>query len=574
MPQPNDLSRSLVALDQNSTIIAVVEMSQSSWLVAGMLPGIERQPRQKLEPSPERLLALLHRWQDEAVRAGRTITRIAVAFEAGRDGFWLARWLEARGVEAHVIHASSIAVSREHRRAKTDRLDTELLKRGFLGWLRGERGHCSMARVPTISEEDAKRPNRERECLVGERTRIVNRIKSTLARLGIRNFKPTLRKAAERLARVHTPEGMPLPPNTLAELQRDMARLGFVVSQIREAEEARQKRLEQQHETGPHTMVRRLARIVGVGVETADLLVHELLSRPMRDRRAVARYAGLTGSPDESGAQRREQGLARAGNARVRRGMIQLAWRFLMFQKSSAGVSYNKFLAKLASDHRKPDGLFVITPKMGAEFVETLPIRNFHGVGPATAAKMGRLGIKTGLDLRSQTLAFLQQHFGKAGCYYYWAARGIDERPVRADRIRKSVGAENTFPADLFTYEAARDALREATLGLQLERVRAAQPYGVRVEVWFQDEARIGQKNSLTRVWGQTGSRPAVPKDLGFASAYVFGAVCPLEGKAAGLIMPICNTLAMNHHLCEISSQVAANAHAVVILDGVGPVGT
>src|SRR4029077_11254105 len=157
-------------------------------------------------------------------------------------------WLEARGVEAHVIHASSVAVSREHRRAKTDRLDTELLKRGFLWWLRGERGHCSMARVPTIAE-DAKRPNRERESLVGERTRIVNPIKSTLARLGIRNFKPTLRKAAERLASVHTPEGMPLPPNTLAELQRDMARLGFVVSQIREIEEARQKRLEQETET-------------------------------------------------------------------------------------------------------------------------------------------------------------------------------------------------------------------------------------------------------------------------------------------------------------------------------------
>jgi transposase len=335
MPQPNDLSRSLVALDQNSTIIAVVELSHSSWLVGGVVPGIERQPRQKLEPSPERLLALLHRWRYEAVKAGCPITRIALAFEAGRDGFWLARWLAARGVEAHVIHASSLAVSREHRRAKTDRLDTELLKRGFLGWLRGERGHCSMARVPTIAEEDAKRPNRERDSLVGERTRIVNRIKSTLARLGIRNFKPTLRKAAERLATVHTPEGVPLPPNTAAELQRDMARLGFVVSQIREIEEARQERLEQ-HEAGPHAMVRLLARIVGVGIETADMLVHELLSRPMRDRRAVARYAGLTGSPDESGAQRREQGLARAGNARVRRGMIQLAWRFLMFQKESA----------------------------------------------------------------------------------------------------------------------------------------------------------------------------------------------------------------------------------------------
>jgi DNA polymerase-4 len=128
---------------------------------------------------------------------------------------------------------------------------------------------------------------------------------------------------------------------------------------------------------------------------------------------------------------------------------------------ASAGVSYNKFLAKLASDHRKPDGLFVITPKMGPEFVEALPVRKFHGVGPATAKKMERLGIKTGLDLRAQTQIFLQRHFGKAGSYYYWVARGVDERPVRADRIRKSVGAENTFPTDLFTYEAARDALQE-----------------------------------------------------------------------------------------------------------------
>src|SRR6266446_2563239 len=160
MPQPNDLSRSLVALDQDSTIIAVVEMSQSSWLVGGVRPGIERQPCKKLEPSAERLLGLLHRWRDEAVRAGKKITRIALAFEAGRDGFWLARWLNARGVEAHVIHPSSVAVSREHRLAKTDRLDTEMLKRGFLGWLRGERGHCTMARVPTMAEEDAKRPNR------------------------------------------------------------------------------------------------------------------------------------------------------------------------------------------------------------------------------------------------------------------------------------------------------------------------------------------------------------------------------------------------------------------------------
>jgi DNA polymerase IV len=126
---------------------------------------------------------------------------------------------------------------------------------------------------------------------------------------------------------------------------------------------------------------------------------------------------------------------------------------------ASAGVSYNKFLAKLASDHRKPDGLFVITPKMGLAFVEALPVGKFHGVGPATSAKMDRLGIETGLDLRAQTMSFLQQHFGKSGPYFYWIARGIDDRPVRADRIRKSVGAENTFSVDLFTFDDAQDAL-------------------------------------------------------------------------------------------------------------------
>jgi DNA polymerase-4 len=126
---------------------------------------------------------------------------------------------------------------------------------------------------------------------------------------------------------------------------------------------------------------------------------------------------------------------------------------------ASAGVSYNKFLAKLASDCRKPDGHFVITPKMGPAFVENLAVEKFHGVGPATTAKMNRLGIATGLDLRAQTLPFLQQHFGKSGSYYYWIARGVDERPVRADRVRKSIGAENTFAQDLHTFEPMRDAL-------------------------------------------------------------------------------------------------------------------
>jgi transposase len=334
--QRNDLSRSLVAFDQNSTMVAVVELSLDSWLVAGVVPGLKRQPLKKQAADPDRLLALLERWRAEAIKGGRAIDRIAVAFEAGRDGFWLARWLRARGIETYVIHASSIPVPREHRRAKSDRLDTAMLMRAFLGWLRGEAKHCSMAAIPTLAQEDAKRPNREHESLVTERTRLINRMKATLIRLGIRDFNIKLRKAPQGLAALCTPEGEPLPPNTLAELRRDLERLALIRAQIKATEQARLGRLKQMPSAGTHPMMLMLAKVLGVGIETADMLVHEVLSRPLRDQRAVARYAGLTGSPDESGSKRREQGLAKAGNARVRRGMLQLAWRWLLHQKESA----------------------------------------------------------------------------------------------------------------------------------------------------------------------------------------------------------------------------------------------
>src|SRR5258705_1678269 len=248
----NDLNRSHTPFDPNQTLIAVIELSQKSWLVASIIPGVERQPLKKLEPDENQLLTLLARCRTEAEKPGHQIGRIAVAcpneryrspgrracrrpygrarfsFETGREGFWLVRWLRARGIEAHVIHAASVAVSREHRRAKTDRLDTEQLKRAFLGWLRGERDHSKMVAIPTIGDEDAKRPNRERESLVGEQTRIVNRMKAALSRLGIRGFNPKLKKAAERLEDLRTPEDKPIPPNTLAELRRDMQRRRLV----------------------------------------------------------------------------------------------------------------------------------------------------------------------------------------------------------------------------------------------------------------------------------------------------------------------------------------------------------
>jgi transposase len=362
--QIDDLSRSLVAFEQDTTLIAAVELSQSSWLVGAMVPGLERQPQKKLEPDPSALLALLERWRAEGVKTGRTIRRIVLAFEAGRDGFWLARWLRQRGVESHVIHSTSVAVSREHRRAKTDRLDLAMLLRVFLGWLRGERKHCSMVAIPTLEQEDAKRPSRERESLTREKTRIVNRMKGALARLGIRGFKPELRKAPQKLGVLSTPEGVALPPNTLAEIERDMTRLAVVRGQIAMIERTRLERLHQAPADGPHAMVLLLARVIGIGVETADMLVQEILSRNLRDRRAVARYAGATGSPDESGSKRREKGLARAGNARVRRGLIQLAWRFLMLQKDSGLAQWYRARTEGIKGARKTTMIVALARKL------------------------------------------------------------------------------------------------------------------------------------------------------------------------------------------------------------------
>jgi transposase len=205
MQRPHDDSNVCrAAFVQDSTLVVVIEMSLTGWLVAGMIPGVSREPLKRIDSKPEELLQLLFRWRDEAIKAGKEITRIAVAYETGRDSFWWARWLRSHGIDAHVIHATSLAISREHRRAKTDRIDTAMLRRGFLGWLRGEPGHCSMAIVPTVAEEDAKRPHRERESLVQERTSTVNRMKSILIQFGVRNFNPVLRKASEKLDAVRT----------------------------------------------------------------------------------------------------------------------------------------------------------------------------------------------------------------------------------------------------------------------------------------------------------------------------------------------------------------------------------
>ena len=182
---------------------------------------------------------------------------------------------------------------------------------------------------------------------------------------------------------------------------------------------------------------------------------------------------------------------------------------------ASAGVSYNKFLAKLASDQNKPDGLFVITPKMGAAFVEDLAVGRFHGIGPATSAKMNRLGIETGRDLRAQTLPFLQQTFGKSGTYYYWISRGIDHRQVRPDRIRKSVGAENTFSEDLFNSGEAEIELQPIIAKVW----RYCEKSGIRgrtitLKVKFADFKIITRSRTLTQPVGSEAEIAQVVETL------------------------------------------------------------
>jgi transposase len=335
MVKPDDLSKPPVAFDHDSTLVVVLEMSGRSWLAAAIVPGVDRRPLQKLPVDEHRLFQLLERWRGEARQRGKTITRVVLAHEAGRDGFWLARWLRARGVEVRVIHPTSIAVSREARRAKTDRLDTGMLMRALLGWLRAEPDCCRMVAIPSPEEGDLRRPGREREQLVGERTRVTNRIKSTMARLGIRGFKPGLAKAATRLAELRTAEGEPIPPRARRELERALERLRLLKGQIAAIEAEREAALAAAPAEGANAMIRLLAQLRGIGIETAEMLVREVLSRDLRDRRALARFAGLTGTPDESGARRRQKGIARAGHRRVRRGLIQLAWRLLQFQPDS-----------------------------------------------------------------------------------------------------------------------------------------------------------------------------------------------------------------------------------------------
>ena len=325
------------AFDHDSTLVLALELSGKCWEVGAVLPGIARRPRRVL-PSRDMtgLLKQIERWKVEAQRAGRTVCRTVLAYEAGRDGFWIARYLLAHGIEAQIMHPASIPVERRGRRAKTDRIDLDMLLRTLLAWLRGEPRVCSMVGIPSEAEEDLRRPERERERLVSERIALENRIENLLCLHGIASFRPRLKKAMERLDELRSFAGTPLPPMLLEEVKRLMARHRVLSDQLKEIEAAREQMAMASAPDRTVQQIQMLARLFGLGLATATGLAREVFCRSFPDRRAIAGFVGLTGTPFNSGGSEREQGISKNGNPRVRRILMQLAWRWLRFQPDSA----------------------------------------------------------------------------------------------------------------------------------------------------------------------------------------------------------------------------------------------
>jgi transposase len=234
------------------------------------------------------------------------------------------------------MHAASIAVERRWRRAKTDRIDIDMLLGALLGWLRGEPRRCTMAPIPTAADEDMREPGRERDALVAVRLKVENQIRSLLSRYGIGGFKPRLKKAAQRLEELRMPDGGSLLAKTMERLRRLMAQHRLLTEQLGDIEMAREQIVAVVDPDRIGKMIQLLAHIVGLGVESATVLVHEVFSRQFRDRKAIAAFVGLTGTPFNSGGSMREQGISKNGNPRVRRIVTQLMWRWLKFQPDSA----------------------------------------------------------------------------------------------------------------------------------------------------------------------------------------------------------------------------------------------
>lgn len=320
----------------DNTIHVAIELSASSWLVASRLPGTEKSRLHRIDGGDTAtLLAVIAELRSRASAKLGKPAELACCFEAGRDGFWLQRLLTAHGITAHVLEPTSILVNRRARRAKTDRLDAEGMLRVLAAWLGGDRKACSMVRVPTPDEEDAKRPHREREHLVQEKLRIENRIEALLFTQGIRG-RPSLRSWERDITELRTGDGRALLPLLRTELDRLRRRLVLILELVRELEAERATALAAAADDAMVRKITALQSIRGIGTNFASVLAREVFYRSFDNRRQLASYVGITPMPWQSGGMDRDRRIGRAGNPRARTTLIQLAWLWLRYQPGSA----------------------------------------------------------------------------------------------------------------------------------------------------------------------------------------------------------------------------------------------
>jgi len=322
---------------QANTLFASLELSKARWLVTVSAPGSDKLSRHQVPGGDgQALLELLWRLQAAAARRTGAPVMIIVIQEAGLDGFWIHRLLVQNGITSHVVDPASIAVNRRHRRAKTDKIDGVKLLRTLMAWMRGERQVCTMVQPPSPEDEDRRRLARERARLLKERIQHTNRIKGLLSGQGIPDYDPLHRDRRPCLAALTTGDGRPLPERLKAEIGRELDRLEMVVSQLTVVERERDALVARTAEADACAAPAALARLRGIGPELAALLWLEALFRRFDNRRQIAADAGLTPSPWQSGGIDREQGIAKSGNPRLRRAMIELAWFWVRHQPGSA----------------------------------------------------------------------------------------------------------------------------------------------------------------------------------------------------------------------------------------------
>ena len=324
-----------VSSSNEQSIHAALELSKSSWLLAIQVPGRDNPSLHPIRGgNAEGLMAKLDAARQRLVKASGQVPKLTLCYEAGYDGFWLARFLEQRGIECRVMEPASLQVNRRARRVKTDRIDVENILHTLIAWCRGERHVCSMVVIPSVEEEDLRRTHRERNRVVRERTAHINRIKGLLFAQGIRGINVMKDYKTLAPAELVTGDGRPLPKRLGREITREIERLAQVQAQIVEVERER----DQAPTPCAATERKRhdLLRLNGIGPTFSAILAREVYYRRFANRRQVASYIGLAPSPYDSGDGRRSQGISKAGNSLARYSLIQAAWLWIRHQPNLA----------------------------------------------------------------------------------------------------------------------------------------------------------------------------------------------------------------------------------------------